>query len=161
MPGKLTLITVNDIVETPTQKQALNERTGAEIVDMETFAVADVCRIRNVPFFSYRVVLDTVEDQIPKDIAKILDTMDKGVSRLTGAVLGNIWHRPSVVLDFVSLRKRAFTATERLAQFAIVELSRKKDEKFDLLEKTDSPHATPAGQYISYKTDPEATNAPE
>jgi len=124
--GKLTLITVNDVVETPEQKRMLHQRTGAEIVDMETFAVADVCRERKVPFFSFRIVLDTVEDQIPKDIAKILGSLDKGVSRLSGTILGNIWSRPSVVLDFVSLKKRAFTAAERLAQFAIAELSRQK-----------------------------------
>ena len=135
MPGKLTLITVNDVVETPEQKRTLNERTGAEIVDMETFAVADVCRSRNVPFFSFRVVLDTIDDRIPPDIAKVLGSMDKGMSRLSGTILGSIWSRPSVVLDFVSLQKRAFAATERLARFAIAELSRRKKEGLGLLAK--------------------------
>ena len=127
MPGKLTLITVNDVVETPEQKRTLNERTGAELVDMETFVVADVCRNRKLPFFSFRVVLDTASDQIPKDITKTLESMDKGVSRFSGTILGNIWSRPSVVLDFVSLKKRAFTAAERLARFAIAEVSRRKE----------------------------------
>jgi len=134
MPGKLTLITVNDVVETPERKRALNEQTGAEIVDMETFAVADVCQIRTVPFFSFRVVLDAVDDQIPKDITKALESMDKGFSRLSGTIIGNIWSRPSVVLDFVSLKKRAFTAAERLAQFALAELSRQREEELRLLE---------------------------
>lgn len=126
MPNKLTLMTVNDVVQTPKQKRVLYERTGAEIVDMETFAVADVCRCCDVPFFAYRVVLDTVEDQIPKDIAKILGNLDKGVSRLSGTILGNILSRPSVVLDFVSLKKRAFTAAERLARFVLLERIRNK-----------------------------------
>jgi adenosylhomocysteine nucleosidase len=134
MSGKLTLITVNDVVETPKQKQALHEQTGAEIVDMETFAIADVCRDRNIPFFSYRIVLDTAEDQIPKDIANILGNMNKGVSRLTGMILGNILLRPSVVLDFASLQKRAFIATERLAQFTLAELSLHAKEELKLLE---------------------------
>ena len=133
MPDKFTLITVNDVVETPAQKRALHVRTGAEIVDMETFVIADVCRIRCVPFCSFRVVLDTVNDRIPKDIAKTLGSLDKGMSRLSGAILGNIWSRPSVVLDFVSLKKRSFTATERLARFAIAELSRKRKEQLKLL----------------------------
>ena len=122
MPDKLTLITLNNVVETPAQKRKLHELTGAKIVDMETFAVAEVCRIRNVPFFSFRVVLDTVEDQIPPDIAKILGSLDKGAARLSGTILGNIWSRPSVVLDFVTLKKRAFTASERLALFALAEI---------------------------------------
>jgi len=126
MPGKLTLITVNDVVETPGQKRELHERTGAEIVDMETFVIADICRVRNIPFFPFRVVLDTASDQIPKDIAKILGSLDKGRARLSGTILSHIWSRPSMVLDFVSLKKRAFTAAERLAQFALAELSRQR-----------------------------------
>ena len=139
--GKLTLITVNDVVETPEQKRTLNERSGAELVDMETFAVADVCRECNIPLFAFRVVLDTADDQIPKDIAKILGSLDKGVPRLSGTILGNILSRPSVVLDFMSLKKRAFIAAERLARFAIAELFRQKKKKFDLLEKAHFPHS--------------------
>jgi adenosylhomocysteine nucleosidase len=139
MPGKLTLITVNDVAETPKQKQLLREKTGADIVDMETFAVAEVCRCRNVPFCSFRVVVDTVSDRIPKDIAKILGSLDKGMSRLSGTILGNIWSRPSVVLDFIALKKCAFTATERLARFALAELSQKKNDKTNVLEYADNP----------------------
>ena len=126
LPNRLSLLTVNDVAESPKQKRMLHEQTGAEIVDMETFAVADVCRIRGVPFVSIRVILDTVNDRIPKDIAKILAGLNKGAARFTGTIFGNIWSRPSVMLDFVSLKRRAFTATERLAKFTIVELARKK-----------------------------------
>ena len=137
VPDKLTLITINDVAETPAQKRALHERSGAELVDMETFAVAEVCRIRNVPFFSFRIVLDTVNDRIPKDIAGILGNLDQGVSRLSGMILGNIWARPSVVLDFVSLKKCAFLAAERLTRFVLAEISRRQEEKPHLLEKAD------------------------
>ena len=128
---RLTLLTVNDVVESPEQKRAIRNRTRAEIVDMETFAVAEICRIREIPFFSFRVVFDAANDPIPKDIAKILESMEGGTSRLSwsrlsGAVLGSVWSRPSIVLDFVSLKRRAFTASERLAQFALAELSRRK-----------------------------------
>jgi len=124
--NKLTLLTVNEVVELPEQKRNLYKKTGAELVDMETFAVAEVCRRREIPFLSIRVILDTAEDQIPQDIAKILDTLDKGASRLSGTILGSIWLRPSVLLDFVSLKRRAFIAAERLAQFAVAELSRQE-----------------------------------
>jgi len=134
MSGKLTLITVNDVVATPEHKRTLFERTGAEIVDMETFAIADVCRERNVPCYAFRVVLDVADDRIPQDIAKILDNLDKGISRLSGAILGNILSRPSVVLDFMSLKKRAFTAAECLARFAIAELTRKRENERKMLD---------------------------
>ena len=126
LPSKLTLLTVNDVAETPEKKRMLFEQTGAELVDMETFAVAEVCRVREVPFLSIRVILDAVEDRIPKDITKILENLGKGTSRFSGALLGSLWSRPSVVLDLVSLKRRAFTATEHLAKFAVAELARRK-----------------------------------
>ena len=125
MPDKLTLLTVNNVVELPKQKRALYEQTGAELVDMESFAVAEVCRIREIPFLSVRVIFDAVEDRIPSDITHILESMGKGVSRFSGTLLGSVWSRPSVVRDFVSLKRRAFTATERLARFIVAELSRR------------------------------------
>jgi len=126
MPDKLTLLTVNNVVELPKQKRALYEQTSAEIVDMESFAVAEVCRVREVPFLSVRVIFDAVEDRIPSDITHILESMGKGVSRFSGTLLGSVWSRPSVVRDFVSLQRRAFTATERLARFTVAELSRRQ-----------------------------------
>ena len=126
MPDKLTLITVNNVVELPEQKRILNEQTGAEIVDMETFAIAEVCRIREIPFLSIRVIFDAANDQIPPDITDILESMGKGASRFSGTLLGSIWSRPSVVLDLVSLQRRAFTASERLARFTVTELSRRQ-----------------------------------
>jgi len=128
IPNKLTLLTVNEVAELPVQKRRLHEQTGAELIDMETFAVAEVCRKREIPFLSIRVILDAVDDKIPKDIAKILDHLDKGKSRLSGAIFGSILARPSVLLDFVSLKRRAFTATERLAKFAVAELSRREKQ---------------------------------
>jgi adenosylhomocysteine nucleosidase len=127
VPDKLTLITVNEVVELPEQKRTLHEQTGAEIVDMETFAIADVWRTRNIPFCSIRIILDAAGDRIPRDIAKILDNMDKGVSRFSGTIFGSILSRPSVVLDLVALKQRAFTATERLAQFALKELQQRRE----------------------------------
>ena len=126
MPDKLTLLTVNGIVELPEQKRTLHIQTGAELADMETFAVAEVCRNRAVPFCSFRIVLDAVDDRIPKDIEHILNNMHKGVSRLSGTIFGSVWSRPSLVLDLAALKKRAFMASERLARFAIKELQQRK-----------------------------------
>ena len=139
IPNRLTLITVNNVVELPQHKKALHEQTGAEIVDMETFAVADVCRTRNIPFCSFRIVLDAVDDRIPKDIANILDNMDKGVSRFSGAIFGSVWSRPSVVLDLVSLNQRAFTAMERLARFTLSELQQRMSDDASSVERLTSP----------------------
>ena len=125
MSGKLTLFTANEVVDLPEQKRTLHEQTGAEIVDMETFAVAEVCSVREVPFLSIRVILDAVDDRIPKDVANLLDSVDSSFSRLTGTIFSSLVSRPSMVLDLVSLKRRAFKATERLADVVIAELSRR------------------------------------
>jgi adenosylhomocysteine nucleosidase len=125
MQNKFTLLTVNDVAESPEKKRTLHEQTGAELVDMETFAVAEVCRCRAVQFLSVRVILDAVDDRIPKDITKILESMGKGTSRFAGTLLGSLFARPSVVLDLVSLKRRAFAASERLARYTLTELSRR------------------------------------
>jgi len=125
----LTLITVNEVAASPKQKRNLYGRTGAELVDMETFAVAEVCRAREIPFRSFRVILDAVDDRIPKDIAKILDNVGKGVPHFSGILLGSFFSRPSVVIDLVSLKRRAFTAAERLAQFTVAELLQQRKIK--------------------------------
>lgn len=138
VPDRLTLITVNDVVKSPNQKRQLNKQTGAEIVDMETFAVAEVCRIREIPFISIRVIFDAVDDPIPPDITAILESMDKGAFRFSGTIIGGIWSRPSVVLDLVSLKHRAFTATERLARFSLAELSRRLSDGESLKLDADS-----------------------
>ena len=140
MPGKLTLLTVKDVAATPEQKRTLHEQTGAELVDMETFAVADVCRVRKIPFLSIRIILDAVEDRIPQDITKVLEGLNQGSVRFAGTILGSVWSRPSVMFDLVSLKRRAFSATERLTRFAVAELSRrrlaeKNIEKLNLLEQ--------------------------
>ena len=134
MPNKLKLLTINDVVETPNRKRELHAQTGAELVDMETFAVAEVCRVREIPFLSVRVIFDALDDQIPGDITKILDNFSRGVSRtsglfLAGTLFGSIVSRPSVLLDFASFNRRAFTASERLAQFTLAELSRRNEAK--------------------------------
>jgi len=67
--------------------------------------------------------------------------MDRGVSRFSGTLLGSIWSRPSIVRDFVSLKRRAFTATERLAQFTVAELSRRRttDSKQQIADDRSPP----------------------
>jgi adenosylhomocysteine nucleosidase len=125
--GKLILLTTDVVVGSPKQKLLLYHQTGAELVDMETFAVADVCQKRRIPMLAVRIILDTADEQIPKDIQRILKNAEKGVARLTGSVLGSICSRPSSMLDLFSLRQRALRATDKLAKHIAIELDREKD----------------------------------
>lgn len=119
---KLGLLTTDFVVASPKQKLELGKATGAEIVDMETFAVADVCRRREIPFLAARIILDTAEEQLPGDVQRILKNAEVGGARLVGSVLGSLFKRPSSILDLYSLKERALKATDRLAKQLVEEL---------------------------------------
>ena len=65
---------------------------AAMAVDMETFAVAEVCRRRDVPFSSVRVINDTADEALPPDVEHLL--VQKSGAAQWGAAVGAIWRRP-------------------------------------------------------------------
>jgi adenosylhomocysteine nucleosidase len=119
---KLILLTTDFVASSPKQKSLLHCQTGAELVDMETFAVAEVCRKHRVPLLAVRIILDTVEEQIPKDVQRILKNVDKGGARLIGSVVGSLFSRPASMVDLLSLKQRALYAADRLAKQIAAEL---------------------------------------
>lgn len=120
--GRLALLTADFVVATPQRKRALGRDTGAELVDMETFAVAEVCRSRAVPFLPVRIILDTTGEELPRDVQHIMKSAEAGGVRLVGSVLGSLFRRPSAMLDLFSLKQRALSATDRLAKRIATEL---------------------------------------
>jgi nucleoside phosphorylase len=50
--------------ETPNQKAALRRETGAEVIDMETAAIAEQCKTRQVPMTAVRIVSDTAAEPL-------------------------------------------------------------------------------------------------
>ncbi len=111
--GSGKLATVDAIVRTAEEKSRLRELTGADVVDMETSAVAAVCRERGFLLLSVRVISDEAGIDLPPEIAAILGR--SGGYRV-GAALGAIWRRPSSLKDLFALREHAVAAAERLSQ---------------------------------------------
>ncbi|VVM08504.1 5'-methylthioadenosine/S-adenosylhomocysteine nucleosidase [Methylacidimicrobium cyclopophantes] len=64
---ELRIATTDVVVGDPESRRKLAEETNADLVDMETDAVASVARARGVPFVSLRVVTDGFEDRLPVD----------------------------------------------------------------------------------------------
>jgi adenosylhomocysteine nucleosidase len=115
------LLTVDAIVRTATEKAALRERFGADLVDMESSAVADLCRERALRFLSVRVVSDEAEVDLPREIATL---MTRSGSYRVGAALRAIWNRPSAVKDFWSLHEHAQEAADHLAEATLAAVER-------------------------------------
>ncbi len=110
-----TMLTVDRVVRLPSEKNALFDRSGALGVDMENFAVAEVCRRRNVPFSSVRVIGDPANETLPPDVEHLL--AQTSAAARAGAALGAIWHRPASAVDLYQLRENALVASGRLANF--------------------------------------------
>ena len=108
------MVTVSKIVRTVAEKHALAEKTGALAVDMETFAVAQVCRDQHRKFLAFRVISDDLAADLPPEVMSIFG--DTGAVRL-GAVVGSLWKRPSSLTDLWRLREHATQAAEHLADF--------------------------------------------
>lgn len=108
--GKLAMS--NHIVRTIEEKRTIHARTGALAVDMESLAVARVCRERKVRFMAVRVISDDMSVDLPAEILSIVGA--KGTIR-AGAVVEALWNRPSSLFDMLHLRERANSAAERLA----------------------------------------------
>ena len=109
-----TTLTVDHIVREVAEKQALAEQTKAIAVDMETHAVASVCRERKTRFVAVRAVSDDLSEDLPVEILSVLG--DTGAVRF-GAVIGALWNRPGSYKDLWRLRGNSIVAGEHLAKF--------------------------------------------
>jgi adenosylhomocysteine nucleosidase len=109
------LVTVEKIVKTPGEKRKLAEETGALAVDMESFAVATVCQAQHQKFLSVRVISDPVDEELPDDIASMIELKSTGSK--VGRAIGNIFRRPSAIKDMWRLKENAVVSADRLAKF--------------------------------------------
>ncbi len=58
-------VTAPAVIGPPGEKQALNERTSAIAVDMESYWIARLAAARSVPFLALRVISDALPDALP------------------------------------------------------------------------------------------------
>ncbi|MDB5346863.1 MAG: mtnN [Schlesneria sp.] len=109
-------LTVDKMVRTIEDKRALAAQSGAIAVDMETLAVATVCRQTKTRFMAVRVISDDLSADLPPEILSLVG--DTGAIRL-GAVIGSLWKRPSSIKDMWRMREHAMDASEKLASFLV------------------------------------------
>ncbi|MGQ0633221.1 MAG: phosphorylase family protein [Planctomycetaceae bacterium] len=108
------LLTTDRIVRTVAEKMALAQLHQAIAVDMESLAVARVCRDVHVPCMAVRAISDDLSADLPPEILTMLG--DTGTVRL-GAAVGALWRRPGSIQDLWRLRETARRAAQRLAGF--------------------------------------------
>jgi len=107
-------VTSDEMVRLAADKKTLGEKYDAIAVDMESLAVAQVCKETGTPFLAVRVVSDKVTTDLPKEIVSVLG--ETGTFRV-GATMGAIWKRFGSIKDMWRLREQTNTASDRLAKF--------------------------------------------
>jgi adenosylhomocysteine nucleosidase len=109
------LLMVDRIVSTPQEKRDLGRRHDAVAVDMESYAVAEVCQREKVRFLAVRAVSDAVDERLPPDLEKLMKP--QSLARRAGAVTGAVVRRPGSVKDLWKLKTSAWQTADRLGQF--------------------------------------------
>jgi adenosylhomocysteine nucleosidase len=109
------LISLDRVVRQPAEKQSLYQQHHALAVDMETFAVATVCRRRGVPLVSARIILDAASDTLPADVERLL--RQKTETARLGAAVAAVWRRPGSIKDLWALKENSLICSKQLAKF--------------------------------------------
>lgn len=104
----------DEIVRTVEEKKLLAENHSAIAIDLESLAVAQVCRERGTRFMAVRVISDDLSADLPSEVLSVIGST--GAVRV-GSALGSLWKRPSSIKDMWRLRETAHQAAERLATF--------------------------------------------
>ncbi len=109
----LTIVSTLHPVTEPAAKRALAQRTGADLVDMESAAFAAAASQIQRPWAVVRGVSDGVADALPDDIEDWID--ERGRTKTT-AVIGAIVRRPALIGEVRRLRSQSAAAMDGAAK---------------------------------------------
>jgi len=111
------LITVDRVIREAKEKKRLGAERQAIAVDMESMAVAEVCRQEKVRFMVVRVISDSVARELPRDIDYLVK--HRTTAGRLGAAARAVLRRPSSVRDMWQLKEDALRASDRLGSFLV------------------------------------------
>jgi nucleoside phosphorylase len=86
------------VATTAYQKRTLRQNAGADVVEMESGIIRDICRASRIPSGTIRVILDTAKEDLPLDFNTLM-TEDERLSfpRLALALLKAPWKIPALI----------------------------------------------------------------
>lgn len=110
-PRQGRIVTVDRLIGDPREKAGLQEKYDAQCVDMESATFARLCHSRGVPFACLRVVSDTAEQPVSRDVFELLEGGRVHPGKLAWALL----KRPRLIGELMRLRRDTNLAAENLA----------------------------------------------
>jgi adenosylhomocysteine nucleosidase len=72
-PRLVKLFTSTSIIDSVAERNEIAQAAGAAAVDMETGAIADVCKVHGVPLLSLRIISDTATEPFPAPPSVLFD----------------------------------------------------------------------------------------
>jgi adenosylhomocysteine nucleosidase len=110
-PRVVKLFTSTSIIDSVAERNEIARAADAAAVDMETGAIADVCKVHGVPLLSLRVISDTVSQPFPAPPSVLFDIegQQTNFARLFAYLLrepGSIWRLFRFARQIASARAR-------------------------------------------------------
>ncbi len=120
MNSNTTLITVDSVITSKEKKAQLRKESNADLVDMESAAVACIAQEAGVQFLAVRAISDTSEETLPPEVSRL--SQPQSPMHRFGAALAAITRRPTAVTDLWRLWEQGMccsrTLADRLEQIA-------------------------------------------
>jgi adenosylhomocysteine nucleosidase len=101
------------VAATALEKSALRQSTGAEAIEMESEAICSLCRQRQIPSATIRVILDAAHEDLALDFNRLMTSDQKLDWR---KVFVTLMKSPQRLPALMRLQKRSAVAAERLAE---------------------------------------------
>jgi adenosylhomocysteine nucleosidase len=98
---------------TVAEKKSLRESVKADAVEMESSAIRAVCRERNIPAATVRVISDTANEDLPLDFNALM-TPDYRLSM--AKLLGKLMREPAKIPKLMEFQKRTVVAARQLGE---------------------------------------------
>jgi len=96
---------------TAAEKSALWKSTGADVVEMESSAIRNICREQKIPSATIRVILDDASQDLPLDFNALMTPEDRiNHARLIWAVVSRPWR----IGKLIEFQQQTVAASRRL-----------------------------------------------